>query len=290
MQARRMTRWLVTGSTGMLGRDVVSLLEARGHDVTRIARADLDLSDQEAVTDAVGGHDVVVNCAGWTAVDAAEDHEAEATAVNAGMARTLARASRAQAARLVQVSTDYVFDGAATAPYREDSEPAPMSAYGRSKAAGERAVREELPDGNLIVRTAWLYGAHGACFPRTIARVARERVCVDVVTDQLGQPTWARDVADVVERLVAADAPTGTYHATSSGQCSWFEFAQAVVAAAGLSPDVVRPVTSAQFQRPAPRPAYSVLGHDALTRIGVRPIDDWSARWAVASETVLADP
>ena len=163
----------------------------------------------------------------------------------------------------------------------------PKTAYGRTKQVGERAVRAGLPDAHLIVRTAWLYGAHGGCFPKTIARVAAERGGVAVVDDQVGQPTWTRDVADLVVRLVDAEAPAGTYHATSSGQTSWFDFARRVVAAAGLDPEIVTPTDSAAFPRPAPRPAYSVLGHAALERVGVTPIGDWADRWDQASVEVL---
>jgi dTDP-4-dehydrorhamnose reductase len=280
-------RWLVTGSSGMLGTDLVALLRERGEDVTAAARAALDITDPDAVGAAVAGHDVVVNAAAWTAVDDAETHEAEATRINAEGPRMLARAARANGARLVHVSTDYVFDGRATTPYDETADAAPASAYGRGKAAGERAVREEHPEGSLVVRTAWMYGAHGACFPRTIARVATERGGVDVVTDQVGQPTWTVDVSGLVHTLVTADVPAGTYHATSGGQCSWFEFAQAVVVAAGLESSVVAPTTSDAFVRPAPRPPYSVLGHAALDRVGVPPIGDWASRWAVAAPAVL---
>jgi dTDP-4-dehydrorhamnose reductase len=281
-------RWLVTGATGMLGTDLVELLHSLGQDVTAASRSTLDVTDREAVTAAVEGHDVVVNTAAWTAVDDAEEHEPEAAAVNADAPRLLAVAAREHDARLVHLSTDYVFDGSATSPYAEDAPVSPASAYGRSKACGEQAVREELPDGHLLVRTAWLYGAHGTCFPATIARLARERGEVSVVTDQVGQPTWTRDVADVVVRLVHAEAPAGTYHATSSGQCSWFDFARSVVAADGVDPSAVRPTSSAAFVRPAPRPAYSVLGHAALHRIGVAPIGDWEQRWREAATGVLA--
>ena len=284
-------KWLVTGSNGMLGTDLVELLgeSARAGDlVTAASREDLDVTDADAVQRAVTGHDVVVNTAAWTAVDAAEEHETEATRVNADGPRLLARAARDHGARLVQISTDYVFDGSATTPYAEDAPTVPGSAYGRTKALGELAVRRELPGGHLLVRTAWLYGAHGGCFPKTIARVARDRGRVDVVDDQHGQPTWTRDVADLVVRLVRAGAPAGTYHATSSGRASWCDFARAVVAAAGLDPGIVHPTTSEAFVRPAPRPAYSVLGHDALHPVGLDPIGDWEPRWAEAAPEVLA--
>ena len=283
-------KWLITGANGMLGTDLIKLLRSCDEDVTATTEATLDVTHPQSVDAAVKGRDVVVNTAAWTAVDAAEEHEAAAGAVNADAPRLLAAAAREHGARLVHLSTDYVFDGSATTPYPEDAPTVPVSAYGRTKARGEMAVREELPDGHLLVRTAWLYGAHGDCFPRTIARLADERGQVSVVDDQVGQPTWARDVADVIVRLVRADAPSGTYHATSSGQCSWFDFARMVVVAAGLESSAVQPTSSADFVRPAPRPAYSVLGHEALHRIGLAPIGDWEQRWAEAAPAVLAQP
>jgi dTDP-4-dehydrorhamnose reductase len=279
-------RWLVTGAGGMLGQDLVTELTAHGAQVIAPGRGDLDVTDLAACVDAVRQVDVVVNCAAYTAVDAAETDEQAAFAVNAVGPAHLARASRSAGARLVHVSTDYVFAGTATRPYAEDAMPAPRSAYGRTKAAGEWAVRAEHPD-HLVVRTAWLYGAHGPCFPRTIARLAAERGGVDVVADQVGQPTWTVDVAGLVRRLVEARVPAGTYHATSSGQATWYEFARAAVAAAGLDPQIVRATTGDAFRRPAPRPSYSVLGHDALRSAGVPRIGDWAQRWATAAADVL---
>jgi len=271
----------------MLGQDVVARLTGRGDQVTAVDRAEVDITDLDAAHAAVAGHDLVINCAAWTAVDDAETHEAQAFAVNAVGAAAMARAAAAHGVRLVHISTDYVFDGVATSPYPEDAAVAPRSAYGRTKAAGEWAVRAEAPD-HLIVRTAWLYGAHGPCFPRTIARAGRERGSLDVLDDQFGQPTWTADLADLVIRLVDAQVPAGTYHGTSSGRTSWHAFAKDVVAAAGMDPAIVHPTTSETFVRPAPRPAYSVLGHDALHAVGVAPIGDWAARWAVAAAEVLA--
>ncbi len=279
--------WLVTGGRGMLGTDVVSALVDAGQRVSALGSADLDVRDPQACLAAVRGADVVVNCAAWTAVDDAESDEAGAFAVNAVGAANLARACAATDARLVQVSTDYVFDGAADAAYGEDAPIAPRSAYGRTKAAGEWGARANHDD-VLVVRTAWLYGAHGGCFPRTIARALTQRDTLDVVADQVGQPTWTRDVADLVLVLVRAEAPPGTYHATSSGQTSWHGFARAVAEEAGTDAGRVHETTSAAFVRPAPRPAYSVLGHDELAAVGVTPIGDWRERFALAAPGVLS--
>jgi dTDP-4-dehydrorhamnose reductase len=229
-----------------------------------------------------------MNCAAWTAVDLAEEREEAAFAVNARGAAALARACHDQEGiRLVHISTDYVFDGAASSPYVETETLSPKSAYGRTKAAGEWAVRAELPDRALIVRTGWLYGAAGGCFPKTIARVAEQNGSVAVVADQVGQPTWTYDVCAFVQRLVDADAPPGAYHATSSGRASWHEFAVEVCKSAGLEDGVVTATTSEDFKRPAPRPGYSVLGHAGATAVGVPPIDDWRTRWKAAADSVL---
>ena len=280
-------RWVVSGAAGMLGRDMVERLEGEGEVVRALRREDLDVTDAQACRRAVADADVVVGCAAWTAVDDAEDREADAFAVNATGAHNLATAAAAAGALMVQVSTDYVFAGDAGAPYAEDAALAPRSAYGRTKAAGEWAVRS-AGGRHLVLRTAWLYGAGGRCFPRTIARAAAGRDHLDVIDDQTGQPTWTLDVADLTVRLVRAQAPSGAYHATSGGRASWFELARAVVAAAGHDPAMVRPTDSASYGARAPRPAWSVLGHDALHALGVEPIGDWRERWAAAADEVLA--
>lgn len=279
--------WAVVGANGMLGTDLVAVLRSRGHDVRSLDRSEIDVTTPDGLVEAFAGASVVVNCAAHTAVDAAESEEAAAFAINGLGAANVARAAATVGARLVHISTDYVFAGDADRPYSEDAPVAPRSAYGRTKAAGEWAVGASDADA-LIVRTAWLYGAHGACFPRTIARVAAERGGLDVIDDQIGQPTWTVDLASLIVRLIDASAPAGVYHGTSSGEVSWHGFAQAVVAAAGQSPEIVRRTTSDAYVRPAPRPAYSVLGHEALERIGVAPIGNWRDRWTAASDDVLA--
>ena len=280
-------RWLVVGADGMLGKDLMAALTARGDEARGVDRDVVDITDPAATSGLADGADVVVNCAAFTAVDRAEEDEPAAFAVNAVGAANVARAARAAGARMVQISTDYVFDGTGAEPYPEDGAMTPLSAYGRTKAAGEWAARAECPD-TLVVRTAWLYGAQGACFPKTIVRAARERGALQVVDDQVGPPTWTVDLADLVVRLITAGAPAGTYHGTSTGQTSWRGFAQAAVAAAGIDPSIVAPTSSAEYVRPAPRPAFSVLGHDGLRAVGVEPIGDWAERWAVAAPSVLA--
>jgi len=280
---------LVTGAAGMLGTDLVTTLLERDHEVTGLARADLDITDAAAVEAAVHGQQVVVNASAWTAVDDAESHEGDAFAVNAVGASLLAQACARSGARLVHVSTDYAVGGtAAGSPIASAAPLLPVGAYGRTKAAGEWAVRASGADA-LVLRTAWLYGAHGPCFPATMARLARERDVLKVVDDQVGQPTWTVDVADLVVRLLEARAPAGTYHATSSGWTSWYEFAVEVVRTVGRDPDMVDPISSSEFARPAPRPAWSVLAHDSLKAVGVAPIGAWRLRWAEAADEVLAE-
>jgi dTDP-4-dehydrorhamnose reductase len=195
--------------------------------------------------------------------------------VNAVGAGNLARAAAASGSRLVQMSTDYVFDGRATKPYAEATLRAPLSAYGRTKAAGEESVLEHNPERSYIVRTAWLYGAHGQNFAKTMLALAGSRETWAVVDDQFGQPTWTADLAAQLVALVDADAPAGIYHGTNSGAATWFEFAQAVLEESGLDPERITPTESASFPRPAPRPTYSVLGHDGWAAAGLPEMRPW---------------
>ena len=255
-----MTKWLVTGAGGMLAQDLTGLLAGQGEHVAGMTREELDITSAIAVSSAVERlkPDVVVNCAAWTAVDDAETHEDAALAVNGHGPGYLAAACRDLGAILVQVSTDYVFDGTAREPYPEDAEPAPRTAYGRTKLAGEQAVLAALPRSSYIVRTAWLYGAHGSSFVRTMARLARSGTSPAVVDDQHGQPTWTADVARQIHSLIATGAPPGVYHATSSGQTTWF----------GLAAEVFRLVFTADSESsserrrllPPPRPVPPTNG------------------------------
>ncbi len=258
-----MTQIAVIGSGGMLGWDLMKVFQQESPDTSLqgFTKADLDITDSNAVGDALQGFDTVINAAAYTKVDDAETNEGLAFAINADGARNIAQACKNYGQRLIHVSTDYVFDGRATTPYPEDQPHNPISAYGRSKAAGEDAVLEENPDQTVIIRTAWLYGQAGANFVTTMLRLATEHETVSVVRDQIGQPTWSRDLADMIRSITLAPIRKGIFHGTNKGHTSWFDFAQVIFAYAGLDPSRVQPTTSEFFVRPAPRPAWSVLGH-----------------------------
>lgn len=280
-ETRAGTRYLLTGAGGMLGQDLQRALAGRR--ITALGRDELDVTDLDAVRAAASGHDAIINAAAYTRVDDAEQHEDAANAVNAIGAGNLAAAAAENSARLVHVSTDYVFNGRAHAPYPEDTPLDPISAYGRTKADGERRVFAANPGASYVVRTAWLYGAGGPNFAKTMLRLAATHETVTVVDDQLGQPTWTADLASQIVMLLDANAPGGVYHGTNAGQTSWYHFARAVFEEAGLDPNRVHPTDSSTFVRPAPRPAYSVLGHGTWSKVGLAPLRGWREALADAA-------
>jgi dTDP-4-dehydrorhamnose reductase len=252
-------RILITGAGGMLGHDVGRAAVAGGHEPITLPRAELDIADAEAVGAAVAAAapDAVINCAAWTNVDGAEASEPAAHAINGPGAGHVAGAAAAAGAWTIHVSSDYVFDGRKREPYLESDAVGPLSAYGRTKLAGERAVADAAPDRHTVVRSAWLFGVDGNCFPKTIRRLATERDQLSIVADQVGCPTFTAHLAPALIRL-ADDRAAGILHVAADEQCSWFQFAQAIVAASGLDCDV-RPITTEEYPVPATRPAYSVL-------------------------------
>lgn len=287
--------WLLVGAGGTLGRAVRALLETAGAETVALGHGDLDITDRRAVSEAVAAHrpHTVVNCAAWTDVDAAERDESAAALVNVTGPRHLARACAGSAARLLHVSTDYVFGGDPEhrgTSYAEDAPPQPLTAYGRTKLAGERAVLAELPQAT-VVRTSWLYGpaADGDTppgglpitgFVGTMARFAAEPArTVDVVDDQHGQPSWAPDVAEALVALgsLPRDRTCGVFHATGAGRTTWYELAQEVFRLLGADPLRVRPIGSDQLVCPARRPAWSVLGHDRWAEAGLPAPRPWRA-------------
>jgi dTDP-4-dehydrorhamnose reductase len=258
-------RLLVTGAAGMLGRDVVAAAGNGGHEVAALARADLDITDAHAVRAAIQAArpDAVINCAAWTDVDGAEEHEAAATAVNGAGAANLAAAAE----YVVHVSSDYVFDGDAREPYTEDAPTAPRSAYGRSKLAAEQA----LAGANAaIVRSSWLFGPHGKNFVDTMRRLGAEREEIAVVDDQVGCPTYSGHLAPALV-AIAAGRLAGTFHFAGSGHCTWFDLAVATFEETGIACHVRRQSTAATG-RPAPRPAFSAL---ASTRGDAPVLPPW---------------
>ena len=280
---------LVTGAGGQLGTDLLALARpARDVPFARgLTSKDLDITDPFAVRDTVqewarvvrsdSPHHrlVVINAAAYNAVDDAETDEEQAYAVNAAGPALLATSCAHVGARLVHVSTDYVFPGDASSPYEVDSPTGPRSAYGRTKLAGERAVREVLPDSSWVVRTAWLYGAGGRNFVTKMAALEASCDTLSVVDDQRGSPTWSRDLAGGLLALARSDPPAGTLHGTNRGQTTWHGFARAVFEELGADPARVRPTTTAAFPRPAPRPAYSVLSAVAWDAAGLPQLLDW---------------
>jgi dTDP-4-dehydrorhamnose reductase len=257
----------------MLGRDVSSTAGAAGHELIALARPALDITSAAAVDAAVSQArpDVVINCAAWTDVDLAERSEDVALAVNGPGAANVARAADAAGAWTIHLSTDYVFDGAAREPYVESDPVGPLSAYGRSKLVGERAVAEVAPQTHTIVRSSWLFGAGGPCFPATILRLAGERDELSVVDDQVGCPTFTGHLAAALLEL-SERRPAGLLHVAGAGHCTWYELALEIVRRSGLACEL-SPGRTADLGRPAPRPAYSVLGTQRAADAPALP--DW---------------
>jgi dTDP-4-dehydrorhamnose reductase len=255
-------RLLVTGGAGMLGQAVAAAATRLGHEVIALSRAELDVTDPEHVRRVIAAAEprAVVNCAAWTDVDAAEGAERAATAVNGAGAGNVARGAAEVGARIVHISTDYVFDGAKGEPWLESDPVAPLGAYGRSKLAGEHEVAAAT-DEQAIVRTAWLFGAGGRNFVDTMLALGGDRDEVSVVTDQTGSPTWSSHLAEGVVELAERRGDVGVFHVAAAGACSWYELAVEIFDLAGVSCRVL-PTTAARFARPAPRPAYSVLASE----------------------------
>jgi len=271
-------RWLIVGGDGQIAHAMRDVLGRARVELVSLNRGELDITNQEQVREAFISIEpsVVLNGAAWTDVDGAEAVEAQAYQINAIGASLLAGACLSQSARFIQPSTDYVFSGIANTPWRESESTDPISAYGRTKAEGERLVRSIYPDGSYIVRTAWLYSPWGENFVKTMVRKALDDSnIVRVVTDQIGQPTSALDLAEQIRRMILQGVPAGTYHGTNSGETTWFDLARSIFNLVGADCERVIPVVTADFPRPAKRPHYSVLGHDQWVRVGMKPMRPW---------------
>ena len=283
--------WLVVGASGQLGKSVCEVLEERGIDFVRWNRENGSVTLEGFVSTYVNEikPEVIINGAAWTDVDGAEANEPGAKLVNADAVGYLATAAKACGAVFAHVSTDYVFSGVGTSPWREDQIKQPLSSYGRTKAQGEDLVAPIYPDRSYIFRTAWLYSSYGKNFAKTMVKLAlKDEADVSVVTDQKGQPTFADDLALQIVDSIQKEIPFGIYHGTNSGQGSWFEFAQEIFRLVGADVTRVKPVGSDAFPRPAKRPAYSVLGHDKWVRSGVDEMRDWKIALAEAMPAIVS--
>jgi dTDP-4-dehydrorhamnose reductase len=267
-------RVLVTGAAGLLGTEVMAVLAERGHEAVFTDREEIDITNPESVAQipcgAFGKIDWCINCAAYTAVDRAENEEQLATELNGIGVSYLAQAVGQAGAKILHISTDFVFDGEATSPYDEEAEPRPLGAYGRSKLYGERALT-----GNpraLLVRTAWLFGPNGPCFPKTMLRVHGEGKPLRVVSDQIGTPTYTPYLARVIVDLVERDPFPGIYHAAGSEVMSWHEFASRVIETCTGSAAAIEAIKTADWPTPAKRPAYSALSTAKLQAAGIAPM------------------
>jgi dTDP-4-dehydrorhamnose reductase len=283
--------WLITGESGQLGLTFQAELALQGIDFVSVNSHELDITNQDLVAEIVDSlmPEVIINTAAWTDVDGAETNESAAHAVNALGPRNLAIAACKVGARLVQVSTDYVFSGEGTAPWSEGAEHNPQSVYGSTKSEGEKFVLGAHPAGSYVVRTAWLYSAERKNFAKTMTKLALNGAGeVGIVNDQVGQPTFTDDLAKQIIDLVVSDSPVGIYHGTNSGQATWFEFAQEIFKLAGADVSRVVPVSSSEYPRPAKRPSYSVLSHDAWAKTSVKPMRDWRIALVEAMPAIIS--
>lgn len=265
---------LVTGAKGQLGQDVVYQCKESGYDVLGCSREQLDVTDQEQCQRTVQSYqpDAIIHCAAYTAVDRAEMEVEQAFRINAVGTRNIAVEAEKVKARFIYISTDYVFDGQHARPYLEYDTPSPQSVYGRTKYAGERLV-ESLCSRYFIVRTSWVFGIHGSNFVKTMLKLANERLSLKVVQDQVGSPTYTEDLAAFLIQLVATER-YGIYHASNTGVCSWYEFAQIIFEEFQVDVEVL-PCSTEEFPRPAPRPRYSVLEPLSLRCNGFEALPHW---------------
>ena len=283
--------WLITGGSGQLGIAVSEVLGARGLVFAAPKSLELDIALSPILPKFISQMtpEVIVNCAAWTDVDGAETNEQQAARVNRDGAENIAIAAKHCGAKLIHVSTDYVFSGDRDFAWQVDDKVNPQSAYGRTKAEGESRVLATYPENSSIVRTAWLYSPWGKNFAKTMTRLALyDDGEVRVVIDQVGQPTSAADLAKQLVELGLSTSPAGIYHGTNSGEATWFKYAQEIFKLAGADVGRVIPVSSSEYPRPAKRPPFSVLGHDAWVSTSVKPMRDWRIALAEAMPAIIS--
>ena len=285
-------KWLITGGEGQLGRAMALELSKSKCDFVSLSHSELDITNRVQILDWFGREspDVILNCAAWTNVDLAESQEASAWSINAEGPKFLAEECSRMGTKFIHISTDYVFSGASNKPWSEGEIREPLSAYGRTKADGERLVLNAYSGGTYLVRTGWLYSPWGKNFVRTMIKKALEDSNrIDVVGDQIGQPTSAIDLAEQIHTMIQKDVTPGIYHGTNSGQAAWFEFAQKVFALLGQDIGRIHSIKATDLARPAYRPSYSVLGHDHWSEEGMKPMRNWIIALEEAMPALLRD-
>jgi dTDP-4-dehydrorhamnose reductase len=283
--------WLITGGSGQLGVAVSQELGESGQSFYAVSSSDLDITQGPIVQEFVAGlsPSVIINCAAWTDVDGAESDEQGALRINSDGAENLAVAGNLCDSRLIHISTDYVFSGEGSSPWQVTDEINPQSAYGRTKAQGESRVLATYPENTFVVRTAWLYSPWGKNFAKTMTNLAiKSQGFVRVVNDQAGQPTSATDLARQLIELGISSSPAGIYHGTNSGQATWFDFSKEIFKLAGADVGRLIPVSSREYPRPAKRPSYSVLSHDAWAKTSVKAMRDWRIALAEAMPAIIS--
>lgn len=280
--------WLILGGEGQLGLSLQLTLSKANIPFRAVGRDALDICNRDECIRIIKEiqPQVVVNCAAWTAVDLAEDNEEQAFNINCTGSRNVAIACREVNAALVHISTDYVFSGVSDIPYETDSSTAPTSVYGRSKLCGELAVSEELPERSYIFRTAWLYSQFRGNFVKTMVRKALTHSPVRVVSDQLGQPTVATDLAQHIVDVVESNAPYGIFHGTNSGQASWYELTKEIYTLLKVDTSLVTPVPTSEYPTRAVRPQYSVLSHSRTSNLELQEMTDWKMALLNALPTI----
>jgi dTDP-4-dehydrorhamnose reductase len=270
-------KWAITGGSGQLSRSLVDLLDKEGVPYIAWSHKDLDVADDSSISVIKEiSPDLLINCAAWTNVDAAEEFPEKATRVNQVGPRNMARAAKELKIPLIHISTDYVFSGQSRQPWSTDSKTEPISTYGLSKLLGEKEISKNLDADFYILRTAWLYGPYSRNFSKTILKKAlTSKDSINVVNDQIGQPTTTKSLAEQIFKVAKQGIPSGTYHATNTGQASWWDFAREIFELAGEDVERVRPSTSEDFPSNVKRPKYSVLDQSAWSKVGMETMPEW---------------
>jgi dTDP-4-dehydrorhamnose reductase len=279
---------LVLGKTGQVGSDLIELANEKNINFVALDRSELDLSDIESIKQKILNFqfDYLINCAAYTQVDLAESEVELASKINALAVAEMAAACKEKNSTLVHISTDYVFAGAGAQPYKETDKPDPQSVYGSSKLQGEQFALAINPK-TWILRTAWVYGEGGSNFPKTIAKHLLAGKELDVVDDQVGAPTWSKNIAEAILNLIQIKPEYGIFNCTNSGETSWFEFAKEIAKSLNIDQSQIKPSKSSSLKRPAKRPNYSVLSSEKWIEAGLNPLPNWLTAWQNASSKVL---